>query len=261
MSLTMYPTDLTDSQWQNIKNQLPAKIWQRKRKHSIRLVINAVLYVTKTGIQWRMLPNDYPDWKLVYYYFRKWAQDGTVEQIHHSLLVRIRAALGREASPSLGLLDSQSVKSMSLTGCKGFDSNKKLTGRKRFIVTDTQGFVLALVITAANVGERAGARMVLAKLGDRFGRLGKILADQGFDGSGFLSEIKTTFQLLVEIVCQVLGVKGFQVLPKRWIVERTFGWFAFHRRLSKDYEVNLAHSQAFICWTMIRIMSKRFHET
>ena len=103
--------------------------------------------------------------------------------------------------------------------------------------------------------------MVLAKLGDRFGRLGKILADQGFDGSGFLSEIKTTFQLLVEIVCQVLGVKGFQVLPKRWIVERTFGWFAFHRRLSKDYEVNLAHSQAFICWTMIRIMSKRFHET
>ena len=172
MSLTMYPTDLTDSQWQNIKNQLPAKIWQRKRKHSIRLVINAVLYVTKTGIQWRMLPNDYPDWKPVYCYFRKWAQDGTVEQIHHSLLVRTRAALGREASPGLGLLDSQSVKSMSLTGCKGFDGNKKLTGRKRFIVTDTQGFVLALCWLCAGPGHNSGQRGRKSRCQDGAGQTG-----------------------------------------------------------------------------------------
>ena len=257
----MYLTDLTDSQWQNIKNQLDAKIWQRKRKYPVRVIINAILYVTKTGIQWRMLPNDLPDWELVYYYFRKWSQDGTVEKIHHGLLVRTRTALGRQASPSLGLLDSQSVKSMSVTDCKGFDGNKKLTGRKRFILTDTLGFVLALVVTAANVGERAGAKLVLAKLGNRFGRLTKILADQGFDGSDFLAEVRHVFHLLVEIVCQVLGVKGFQVLPKRWIVERTFGWLAFHRRLTKDYEVTIAHSQAFIYWAMIKIMSKRFRET
>ncbi len=261
MYLMNYPTELTDSQWQTIKNQLPVKIRQRKRKYPIRMIVNSILYMTKTGIHWRMLPTDYPDWKLVYYYFRKWAQDGTVEQIHHGLVTKTRTALGRQASPSLGLLDSQSVKSMSVTDCKGFDGNKKFTGRKRFIITDTLGFVLALVITAANAGERAGAKLVLAKLGNRFGRLTKIVADQGFDGSDFVAEIKTTFQLLIEIVCQVLGVKGFQVLPKRWIVERTFGWFAFHRRLAKDYEVNIAHSQAFIYWMMIRIMSRRFRET
>jgi len=257
----MYSTDLTDCQWQNIKNQLDGKIRQRKRKHSIRMIINAILYVTKTGIQWRMLPNEYPDWRLLYYYFRNWAQDGTVEQIHHQLVIKTRTALGRQASPSLGVLDSQSVKSMSVTNCKGFDGNKRLPGRKRFLITDTLGFVLALVITSANVGQRARAELTMAKLANRCGRLSKILADQGYDGAEFVARVKAGLGLVLQIVCQVLGIKGFVVLAKRWIVERTFGWFAFHRRRRKDYEVNLDHSQAFIYWTMIRIMSKRFRQT
>jgi putative transposase len=257
----MYTTALTDSQWQNIKDNLDFKIWKRKRKYSIRLIINAILYVNKTGIQWRMLPNDFPDWKLVYYYFRKWAQDGTVEKIHNSMLVQVREKLEKDPSPSLGLVDSQSVKSMSVTDFKGFDGNKKVEGRKRFIITDTLGFILSLVITQGNIGERAGAKLAIEKLGNRFARLTKILADQGFDGVDFIAQIKEGFNIVLEVVAQVLGIKGFQVIPKRWIVERTFGWFAFHRRLTKDYEVNVSHSEAFIYWTMIKIMSRKTRET
>jgi putative transposase len=257
----MYPSDLTDSQWQNIKENFDVKILRRKRKYTIRQIINAILYVDKSGIQWRMLPNDFPDWRIVYYYFRKWAQDGTVVSIHNSMAIKVRLALGKEASPSLGLIDSQSVKSMSVTPFKGFDGNKKVNGRKRFIIVDTLGFIMGLVITTANIGERAGAELVMAKLGNRFSRLTKILADQGFDGVDFIAKMVNTFKIQWEIVVQVLGLKGFSVLPKRWIVERTFGWFAFHRRLTKDYEVNVSHSEAFIYWTMIRIMSRRTRET
>ena len=207
-----------------------------------------------------MLPNDFPDWRIVYYYFRKWAQDGTVVSIHNSMVINVRLALGKEASPSLGLIDSQSVKSMSVTNFKGFDGNKKVQGRKRFIIVDTVGFIMALVITTANIGERAGAELVMEKLGNRFCRLSKILADQGFDGVDFIAKMITTFKIQWEVVVQVLGLKGFTILPKRWIVERTFGWFAFHRRLTKDYEVNVSHSEAFIYWTMIRIMSRKTRE-
>lgn len=257
----IYPTDLTDSQWQAIKLLLPPKIRQRKRKQSIRAIINGILYVVKGGISWRMLPNDLPDWRLVYYYFRQWAKQGLVQEIHDKLVTNLRLQAGREASPSLGLIDSQSVKTMSVTTLKGYDGNKNLTGRKRFIVVDVLGLVLALRLTAANVGERAGALLLFTALGNRFTRLRTILADQGFDGVDFLSTVKATYQLTVDVVRGVLGLKGFQVLPKRWIVERTFGWWAFHRRLAKDYEVKEAHAEAVIYWTMIRLMSRRMRET
>ncbi|MFD1140013.1 IS5 family transposase [Larkinella insperata] len=257
----IYPTDLTDSQWQVIQQTLPAKIGQRKRKQSIRAIINGILYVVKGGISWRMMPHDLPDWRLVYYYFRQWASQGLVQQIHDQLVIKVRLQTGREASPSLGLIDSQSVKTMSVTTMKGYDGNKHLTGRKRFILVDVLGLVLALRVTSANVGERAGALLLFARLGQRFTRLKTILADQGFDGVNFLATIKATYQLSVEVVCGVLGVKGFQVLPKRWIVGRTFGWWAFHRRLAKDYEVKGAHAEAVIYWTMIRLMSRKIRET
>lgn len=203
---------------------------QRKRQHSLRAIINAILYVTKGGIAWRMMPNDLPKWSLVYYYFKKWSADGTVTQVHQQLLAQVRQQAHREVSPSLDLTDSQSVKTMSVTIEKGLDGNKKINvgppgGRKRFIITDVMGLVLALAVLPANTGERAGAEVVLAKLGQRFGRLKTILADQGFDGVEFIQRVKTQFSLVLEVVCQVLGVKGFQVLPKRWIVERTFGRF------------------------------------
>jgi putative transposase len=257
----MYLTDLTDSQWQAIKQFLPAKIWQRKRKHSIRALINAILYVTKGGIQWRQMPNDLPDWRLVYYYFRSWSKQGIVKQIHDQLVTQLRRQAGRQDSPSLGLIDSQSVKTMSVTTLKGYDGNKKLTGRKRFIIVDVLGLVLALRLTSASVGERAGALLVFSALGQRFSRLLTILADQGFDGVDFLAKAKQTYHLTVQIVSQVLGLKGFTVVPTRWIVERTFGWWAFHRRLTKDYEVKEAHAEEFIYWTMIRLMARKVRET
>ena len=257
----MYITDLTDSQWQAIQQTLPLQIRLRKRKHTLRAIINAILYVTKGGIQWRLIPNDLPAWPLVYYYFKKWSADGTVETIHDKLRATVRLQAGRKESPSLGLIDYQSVKTMSVTAVKGFDGNKKIAGRKRFIITDVMGLLMGLHVTTANIGERAGALLVLAKLTNRFERLTTILADQGFDGIEFIGKVKTQFCLTLEVVCQVLGLKGFTVLPKRWIVERTFGWFSFHRRLSKDYEVKESHSEAFIYWSMIRIMSRKVRET
>lgn len=257
----MYQTDITDLQWEVIKNNLNRKIWARKRKYAIRSIINAILYVTKTGIQWRMLPNDFPDWELIYYYHLTWSKNGVVKQIHASLVVQTRLESGKEASPSLGLVDSQTVKTMSFTNEKDYDGNKKIVGRKRFIVTDTLGLILGLVIVQANTGERAGALLVFATLHNRFGRLVKILADQGFNGVEFIEKVKDAFGLVLEVVIQVLGKGPFQVLPKRWIVERTFGWLMFHRRLTKDYEVKIAHSEAFIYWAMIRIMSKKCRGT
>ena len=226
--LSNYPDALLDR-----SDQLPMasyqifiapQIWQRKRKHSIRAIINAILYVVKGGISWRLMPNDLPDWRLVYYYFCRWSRQGLVQEIHDKLVTKVRLQAGREASPSLGLIDSQSVKTMSVTTSKGYDGNKKLTGRKRFIVVDVLGLVLALRLTSANVGERAGALLLFTALSQRFTRLKTILADQGFDGVNFLATVKATYQLTVDVVCGVLGVKGFQVVPKRWIVERTFGW-------------------------------------
>ena len=189
-----------------------------KRRYSIRLIINAILYVNKTGIQWRMLPNDFPDWKLVYYYFRKWAQDATTEKIHHIMLLQIRMNLGKYSSLSPVLIDYQSVKTTSVTDFKGFDGNKKVEGRKRFIITDTLSFIISLVITQGNIGERAGAKLAIEKLGNRFVRLTKILADQGFDGVEFITQIKEGFNIVLEVVAQVLSIKGFQVIPKRWMV-------------------------------------------
>ncbi len=257
----IYPTDLTDSQWQAIKLLLPPKIRQRKRKQPIRAIINGILYVIKGGISWRLMPHDLPDWRLVYYYFRQWAKQGLVRQIHDQLVTKVRLQASREASPSLGLIDSQSIKTMSVTPLKGYDGNKKLTGRKRFVVVDVLGLVLALRVTSANVGERAGALLLFTALGTRFRRLQTILADQGFDGVAFVAQVKAAYHLTVHVVCGVLGVKGFQVLPKRWIVERTFGWWAFHRRLAKDYEVKESHAEAVIYWTMIRLMSRKIRET
>ena len=177
------------------------------------------------------------------------------------MVTKVRLQAGREASPSLGLIDSQFVKTMFVTTLKGYDCNKHLTGRKRFVVVDVLGLVLALRLTSANVGERAGALLLFTALGQRFTQLKTILADQGFYGINFVATVKATYQLTIYVVCGVLGMKGFQLLPKRWIVERTFGWWAFHRRLAKDYEVNELHAEAIIYWAVIRLMSRKIRET
>ncbi len=249
-----YETDLTDSQWQIIAGILEDG---RKRQHSLQTIVNAIFYVTKTGVQWRNLPRDFPKWQLVYYYFRKWSKQGLIDQIHQILYEKVRIKQKREVSPSLGLLDSQSVKSGSLTAVKGLDANKKINGRKRFVVTDTSGWIMGLMVVAASVQERDGAERLFALMTGKYPRLEKVLADQGFNGEEFTTRIGELFGFVLEIVKKVLGVSGFQVLPKRWVVERTFGWLMFNRRLVKDYEEKTEHSEAFIQMAMIRLMVRK----
>ena len=250
--MQIYPTDLTDSQWAKVEKLFD----NRKRKHSPREVINALFYITKSGIQWRMLPKEYPKWQLVYYYFRKWTAEGLIEEMHELLRSFCRKQAGRDPSPSMGLIDSQSVKTSSMTQEKGYDGGKKVQGRKRHIVTDTMGFILSIVIHSADLQDREGAKEVLQALRFRFPRLKKILADGGYTGELPLWLLQLTGWTL-EIVSKVVGIGGFNVIPKRWIVERTFGWFNFYRRLAKDYELNIECSTAFVHLTMCRIMLKR----
>ena len=228
-----YQTNLTDARWQTIAEFIEDG---RKRRSSLRSVVDAILYLVKTGCQWRYLPKDYPKWQLVYYYFRKFETTGVIEIIHDSLREQVRVKKGKQSSPSLGLVDSQSVKTASLTTEKGLDGNKKVTGRKRFILTDTLGLLMGVLIVAANVGERAGAQELFEQSKGKYPRLQKVLADQGFDGEKYVAKVEQLFGFIFEIVNKVLGVSGFQVLPKRWIVERTFGWLVWNRRLVKDYE-------------------------
>ena len=249
-----YDSDLTDSQWEVIAKIFDDKDISRKRKHLLKEIVDAILYLSKSGTQWRLLPNDFSKWQLVYYYFRTWSAKGLVQRIHDTIRELLRLKRGRQASPSLGILDSQSVKTASMTKKKGIDANKKVSGRKRFIVTDVLGLLMAVVLTSANTGEREGAKLAFKELQGKFPRLTKILADQGFDGKEFFAFVLSSFGWVLEVVAKVAGIGGFQVIPKRWIVERTFGWFGYQRRLAKDYEEKEEHSVAFIQWSMIRLM-------
>jgi putative transposase len=248
--MKQYQTDLTDSQWQVIKNIENDK---RKRKHDLRELWNALLYIAKSGCQWRMMPINFPKWQLVYYYFRKWESYGIIENVHDTIHERVRVKMGKQASPSLGLMDSQSVKTSSMTIEKGYDGNKKVNGRKRHIITDTLGFLMGIVIHDANMNDREGAKLVLKNVQHKYPRLKKIIVDQGYTGE-LIDWTMRVFGWVLEVVVKVAGLSGFNVLPKRWVVERTFGWFNFQRRLSKDYELLPCCSEAMIRLSMIRIM-------
>jgi putative transposase len=245
-----YQTDLTDSQWQVIKN---IEDDTRKRKHDLRELWNALLYIAKSGCQWRMMPINFPKWQLVYYYFRKWESYGIIEDVHDRIHEKVRVENGKEPSPSLGLMDSQSVKTSSMTLEKGYDGNKKVNGRKRHIITDTLGFLMAIVIHDANINDREGAKLLLKNVQHKYPRLKKIMVDQGYTGE-LIEWTMKVFGWVLEVVVKVAGLSGFNVLPKRWVVERTFGWFNFQRRLSKDYELLPCCSEAMIRLSMIRIM-------
>jgi putative transposase len=253
-----YPTDLSDEEWKKIKPHIPTPKTKRgrKREHSILIILNAIFYVLRSGCAWRMLPHDFPPWKTVYHYFRLWRRDGTWERMNAALRTEIRVLDGREPEPSAAVLDSQSVKTTETPGVRGYDAGKKVNGRKRHILVDTMGLLLMVVVHTANIQDRDGARQVLEKVKGMFSRLSLIWADGGYAGK-LVDWVKESCGWVLEIVKRSDDVKGFQVLPHRWVVERTFGWLGRYRRLSKDYEGLPETSEAMIYAAMIRLMVRR----
>ena len=250
-----YNTELTDSQWQYIAGKLQDK---RKRKHSLRSVWNAIAYLVRSGCQWRLLPGEYPPWQSVYYYFSQWCKSGVYEEIMADLNIRERRCKGRKDEPSLGIIDSQSVKTSSKTEIRGYDAGKKVAGRKRHLVVDTLGLILAVVVHAADLSDRQAAPQVLERTRKDYPSVRDFLADSVYNGPQLGAWLQQ-HNCRLQIVQKKVSEKGFVILPKRWIVERTFGWFNRYRRLAKDYEVQTDCSVAMLQLSMIaRLLKKLF---
>jgi len=257
-----YPTDVKDTEWAVLEELMPGAVKTgRPRKHSYREIINAVFYVLSNGIKWRAMPHDLPSWSTVYGYFRKWRQQGHWQRWNATLRQRLRKRLGRTAEPSAAILDSQSIRTAEGGDSRGYDAHKRCLGRKRHILVDTCGLLLAVRVTGANVQDRDGAKQLLGSFYQAFFqsfRLKRIWADAGYGGA-LLPWTHAAFAWVLDIVKRNKQA-GFEVLPKRWIVERTFAWFIRSRRLSRDYERLPQTSEAFIYVAMIRLMSKRLAE-
>lgn len=257
-----YPSNLTRAQYEFLSDLLPeAKPGGRPREVDLWDILNAIFYILVEGCRWRALPGDFPPWQTVYTYFRNWRKDGTWLMIHDRLREWNRIEQGRHKSPSEGCMDSQTVKSAAMVHeSVGYDAGKKIKGRKRFMTVDTLGLVLRVLVTAANVPEREGGKKVLKKvkqMGQSVSRLHTIWVDGGFSGPDFLMWVMDVCRWIVQVVLRPEQTKGFVLLKKRWVVERTFGWLMGCRRLVRDYELLPETSETFIYLAMIRIMVRR----
>jgi len=259
-----YPTDLTDQEWDQIKTLVPApKSGKGKPGRPIKLerrqLVNAIFYIVRSGCAWRLLPKDFGPWSTVYGYFRTWSQDWTWTFVHDALRDCVRLSEGRKVAPTAAIIDSQSIKVPDQAGARGYDAGKKVSGRKRHLAVDSLGMILAITITAASVQDRDAAKSLITLLLSMYQRVQIIWADGGYLGAlvRWVKQLRPFGKLRLEIVRRCDHTKGFKVLPRRWIVERTFGWLIKSRRLCRDYEVRLDHSEAMIRICMIRLMLKR----
>lgn len=254
---TSYPTDLSDAEWDLLKPLIPSQQRRgRKLVYERREIVNAVFYVSRNGCLWRGLPHDFPPYRTVSSYYHSWRRAGIWQAIHDELRTQLRVASGRLVTPSAAVLDSQSVKMGSQPGERGYDAGKQLTGRKRHVLVDSMGLVLHLVVHAASIQDRDGAKPVLQQGRKRFPTLGLVWADGAYAGKleAWAADI---CGVRLSIVKRPPGQRGFQVLPRRWIVERTFGWLSRYRRLAKDYECLPQSSETMVLIALIRLMLAR----
>lgn len=253
-----YPSDLTDEQWALVEPMVRVKPGGRPADHPRRRIVDAILYVNRSGCSWRQLPHDFPHWRSVYGYFQQWAEDGTTDRVHDALRDAVRDGDDRDPMASAGIVDSQSVKGADTVGAssRGYDAGKKINGRKRHIVTDTLGLLVVVLVTSAAVQDRDGGRLVLARARIAMPSIVLVWADGGYAGK-LLAFAHQHLRIAVQVVKRTDKRPTFEVLPRRWVIERTNSWLMRTRRLARDYERLPEHSEAMVKWTMIALMTRR----